>query len=50
MSSHDKSNPAAALIALFTAAIAAGYSSTDLWQMSLGLAFLIGMVVLFGNW
>ncbi len=38
---HHKPIPgASALAALFTAAVAAGYTSAELWQMALALALL----------
>ena len=44
-----KSNSAGALVALFGAAIAAGYSSAELWQMTLAFALLAVMVARLGD-
>jgi hypothetical protein len=50
MTGRDKPNSAAgAAVALFITAIAAGYSSADLWQMVLAMALLAIVMTWSGN-
>ena len=50
MNSRNNPNTAAsALVALFAAAVVAGYTSADLWQMAIALAMLIIMTARLGN-
>jgi hypothetical protein len=47
---HHKPVPSvSALVALFAAAVAAGYTSAELWQMALALALLTVIAAWLGN-
>ena len=49
MRHHKPNSGAGALVALFAAAVAAGYTSADLWQMAVALALLTVIVARLGN-